>query len=64
MHDRAGLSDVIGEMVDYTMSHFAFEKPDGERGLPVLGPAQEGARPVRAQGQQGLCKATSKAART
>ena len=26
MHDRAGLSDVIGEMVDYTMSHFAFEE--------------------------------------
>ena len=25
-HDRAGLSDVIGEMVDYTMSHFAFEE--------------------------------------
>ena len=23
---RAGLSDVIGEMVDYTMSHFAFEE--------------------------------------
>ena len=25
-HDRAGLSDVIAEMVDYTMSHFAFEE--------------------------------------
>ena len=25
-HDRQGLSDVIAEMVDYTMSHFAFEK--------------------------------------
>ena len=25
-HDRAGLSDVIGEMVDYTMSHFALSR--------------------------------------
>ena len=25
-HDRQGLSDVIAEMVDYTMSHFAFEE--------------------------------------
>ena len=25
-HDRAGLGDVIGEAVDYTMSHFAFEE--------------------------------------
>ncbi len=25
-HDRDGLSDVIAEMVDYTMSHFAFEE--------------------------------------
>ena len=25
-HDREGLSEVIAEMVDYTMSHFAFEE--------------------------------------
>ena len=25
-HNREGLSDVIAEMVDYTMSHFAFEE--------------------------------------
>ena len=25
-HDRAGLSDAIGEMVDYTMSHFALSR--------------------------------------
>jgi hemerythrin len=25
-HDRNALGDVIGEMVDYTMSHFAFEE--------------------------------------
>ena len=25
-HDREGLSNVIAEMVDYTMSHFAFEE--------------------------------------
>ena len=25
-HDRQGLSDVIAEMVDFTMSHFAFEE--------------------------------------
>ena len=25
-HDRKGLEEVIAEMVDYTMSHFAFEE--------------------------------------
>ena len=38
-HDREGLSNVIAEMVDYTMSHFAFEEALNENaGYMFAGP--------------------------
>ena len=43
-HDRAELGEVIGEMVDYTLSHFVFEEALIENaGYLFAGPHKKGA---------------------
>jgi hemerythrin len=45
--DREGLGDVIGEMIDYTVSHFVFEERIESAGYMFAGPHKK-ARAVHA----------------
>ncbi|MEW8014522.1 MAG: bacteriohemerythrin [Candidatus Sedimenticola endophacoides] len=51
--DKRRVGEVIDELVDYTVSHFAFEESLMEQaGYPFLEAHKQGTRPVRQEGDQ------------